>query len=379
MMLSTGSRHRTFAVSVASCCVLFTAPTKIIAGPAVEPDLPSTTDAPEPRSVDQEIKLEGDYLAGRGVAQDLKLSAYWYEKAAGSGNPEAQLQIGYFYETGLGVAKDPARAAHWYQLAASGGSLHAKVNLAIAYMWGTGVVKNEKMALQLLNEAADKGSGLAACYLGDFYAFGLGVPQDPIIAEQWYRKGPSLYDPLAEFDLAILLFDGKDHTHDPRAAAALLRDSAAAGYVPAMHSLGLLLVRNPGLARSAGEAAATLNDAANAGNWRSSVLLGVLARDGNGVPLDNKAAYYRFRVAILQGGDQARKLVENDLRLLSAKLGSVEAQAIDSEAGNWYRQHQFVLEFVQKQGETPTGFPALAWAAPANGEHTVQLLTTLHD
>src|ERR1039458_8297119 len=152
-------------------------------------------------------------------------------------------------------------------------------------------------------------------------------------------RGPSLHDPLAEFDLATLLFDGKEHAHDPRAAAGLLRESAAAGYVPAMHSLGLLLVRNPGLAKYPREATALLNDAANAGNWRSSVLLGVLARDGNGMPFDNGAAYYHFRVAVLQGGDGARKLVENDLRLLSAAIGSDRAQAIDSEAGKWYRHH----------------------------------------
>jgi hypothetical protein len=102
----------------------------------------------------------------------------------------------------------------------------------------------------------------------------------------------------------------------------------------------------------------------------------VLARDGNGVPFDNGAAYYHFRVAALQGGDEARKLVEIDLRLLSAAMGSGRAQAIDSEAGNWYRQHHFVLEFVDKQGQNQARFPALALAAPAVGEHAPQLLAS---
>jgi uncharacterized protein len=379
MMLLQSRRHRAFAISVATCWVLLTAPTKMIAGPAAEPDIPSTTVAPEPRSpephsVDQQIKLAGDYLAGRGVAQNLKMSAYWYEKAAGAGDPHAQLQIGYFYETGIGVAKDPARAVHWYQLAASGGLARAKVNLAIAYLWGTGVPAYEKLALKLLNEAAANGSGLAACYLGDFFAFGIGVPQDQAAAEEWYRKGATLHDPLAEFDLGTLLFDATDHAHDLIAAASLFRESAAAGYVPAMHSLGLLLVRNPALARSPGEATSLLNNAANAGNWRSSMLLGVLARDGNGLPQDNNAAYYHFRVACLQGGDEAKKLLARDLRLLSAKLGSYQAQAIKSDAEHWFGQHHFALAFVDKEGETLDGFPALALAVPGNGEHAAQLL-----
>jgi TPR repeat protein len=145
MMLLQSRQLRAIAISLASCCVLFSAPTKMLAEPAAA-DIPSITVAPEPRSVDQQIKLAGDYLAGRGVAQNSKLAAYWYEKAAGAGDPQAELQIGYFYEAGIGVAKDPARAAHWYQLAASGGLVRAKGNLAVAYLWGTGVPTSKKLA-----------------------------------------------------------------------------------------------------------------------------------------------------------------------------------------------------------------------------------------
>ncbi len=374
MMLLQSRRRRAFAISLASCCVLFSAPTKILADPAAA-DIPSTTVAPEPRNVDQQIKLAGDYLAGHGVAQNLKLAAYWYEKAADAGDPRAELQIGYLYDAGIGVPKDPVRAAHWYQLAASGGLVRAKANLAVAYLWGTGVPTNQKLALKLLNEAAAAGSGLAACYLGDFYAFGIGVPVDQAAAERWYRKGATLHDPLAEFDLGTLLFVGANHTHDLSAAASFFRESAASGYVPAMQSLGLLLVRNPALARSPGEATGLLNQAANAGNWRSSMLLGILARDGNGVPKDSKAAYYHFRVSCLQGGDEAKKLLATDLQLLSARLGSFQSQTIGSEAEQWFSQHHFALAFVDREGETRDGFPVLALADPGNGEHAVQLMT----
>jgi uncharacterized protein len=384
MMLLPDAHHRALAISAAALCVLFCAQTKIRASPAVAADIPSIAIAPEPhspdpRSVDQQIKLAGDYLAGRGVAQDPKLAAYWYEKAAGSGDPHAELQIGYLYEAGYGVTKDPARAAHWYQLAASGGLVRAKVNLAMAYLWGTGVPTNEKLALKLLSEAASNGSGLAACYLGDFYAFGIGVPKDQATAEQWYRKGVSLHDPLAEFDLGTLLIDGTNRTHDLSAAATLFRESVAAGYVPAMHSLGLLLIRNPDLARSSSEATNLLNEAANAGNWRSSMLLGVLARDGGGVPMDDGVAYYHFRVAVLQHGDEAAKLLAADLRKLSTKLGPDRTRTLDAQADAWYQQHHFVLEFVEKQGEDRGGFPTLALGVPQNGAHAVQLVAAGRD
>ena len=101
MMLLPDAHHRAIAISAAAFCVLFCAQTKIRASPAAATDVPSSTDAPglrssEPRSVNQEIKLAGDYLAGRGVAQDPKLAAYWYEKAAGAGDPQAEMQVGYF-------------------------------------------------------------------------------------------------------------------------------------------------------------------------------------------------------------------------------------------------------------------------------------------
>ena len=52
--------------------------------------------------VKEEVELASAYFTGDGVAQDARLAAYWYQKAAESGNPEAQNQVGYFYEAGLG-------------------------------------------------------------------------------------------------------------------------------------------------------------------------------------------------------------------------------------------------------------------------------------
>ena len=88
------------------------------------------------------------------------------------------------------------------------------------------------------------------------------------------------------------------------------------------------------------------------------MLLGVLARDGGGVPRDDSAAYYHFRVAVLQHGDEAAKLLVADLRKLSARLGPDRTRALDAQAEAWYQQHHFVLEFVEKQGEGRGGFPS---------------------
>jgi hypothetical protein len=141
----------------------------------------------------------------------------------------------------------------------------------------------------------------------------------------------------------------------------------------------LLLVGNPDLAQSRREATGLLNDAASAGNWRSSMLLGILARDGEGIPLDDSAAYYHFRIAVLQHGDEAAKLLVADLRKLSARLGPDRTRALDAQADAWYQQHHFVLEFVEKSGEGRGGFPRLALGIPENGAHAAQLVPALRD
>jgi TPR repeat protein len=368
--LARSSYRCALALAAAACCVLFIAPASVAAAPG--PDT-STLVAPEARSIHEQVKLANDYLAGHRVQQDLKMAAYWYEKAAAAGDPGAEFEIGYFYETGTGVEKNPERALHWYQLAASVGMPDAKVALGIVYLWGIGVPKNQGVAFALFNEAAAHGNGRADCFLGDLYAFGMGVPQDSSKAEQWYRRGASLHDPIAELDLALKLMSAEGSRQHLPTAAKLLRASATAGYVPAKHALGQLLVNSPNLAKSPVEAAEQLKEAADAGDWKSSAILGVLARDGKAVARDDQAAYYHFRVAVLQGGEDANHLLASDLRLLSANLGSDRVRTLDLQAKEWYRQHHFVLDFV-KTKEGRFGFPSFPLVSPSPDTHTGHML-----
>jgi uncharacterized protein len=322
----------------------------------------------------QQIELAAAYFTGNGVTQDAKQAAYWYQKAAEAGDPEAENEIGFFYQAGIGVPVDRARALHWYQLAAASGLTRAKVNLGVVYVWGLGVAKDEELAMQFFHEAANRGDGAAASYLGDLYYFGIGVKQDKGAAEIWYKTGAQLHDPVSAYNLAILFSVDADHPHDLRKAEAFLRPSAADGYIPAIHSLGLLLVNHPDLATSPQEGPSLLETAANAGYWKSSVVLGALARDGKGIPMDNKAAYFHFRTAILQGGEPAMSLVKYDITVLTKKLGTQLIGALEADANTWYRQHRTPLLFVYKDGDRRQRFPASALAVSTAGLHAGQLL-----
>jgi TPR repeat protein len=240
----------------------------VCANPTDPEDLTTVRARAEQGSVFHEILLAGDYFTGNGVAQDPKMAAYWYERAAGHGSPEAQNQIGYFYQAGIGVSKDPKRAIHWYQLSAASGFAKAKVNLGVAYLRGIGVPKNEDLAVRLFNQAFQAGNGTAATYLGLLYYFGIAVNQDRVAAEKWFESGLKLHDTLAAYDLGSMYSINPDHPHDLPKAAGLLRQAVDGGYVPAMHYLGLRPVNTPELKQDPRDSRITLQTAAKAGSSR---------------------------------------------------------------------------------------------------------------
>lgn len=344
---------------------------------AADADIPRLQADAERGSIKQEIELGAAYFAGRGVPQDEKRAAYWYEKAANAGDPAAQEQIGYFYEAGIGVARDPARAARWFQRAVAGGLIRAKVNLAIAYLMGEGVNQDAAMAEDLFRRAYAQGNGMAAYYLGEMYFYGKGVVRDEAAGEHWYEAGVKRHDPRSEFRFASILWQHPKDSDDVKRAVKLLREATAGGLVPAMHQLGIILLKRPELAASRAEAPALLKGAAEAGEWRSSVALGLLSRDGMaGTAVDQKAAYYHYRVAALQGGKDALDVVSNDLDALSGHLGAEQTAVIDAEARSWYADHQIVLQFVHRDGGKSKEYPVYAVASPDEGLHAGRLIPT---
>ena len=108
-----------------------------------------------------------------------------------------------------------------------------------------------------------------------------------------------------------------------------MRESAAQGYVASMHSLGLLLVNNPDFKSQPAEEIDWLTRAATSGSWRSSIVLGVLVRDGQGIPANIGEAYRWFLIAAQQGGPEAQKLTKNDLAAARARLDEVERSGIE--------------------------------------------------
>lgn len=140
-------------------------------------------------------------------------------------------------------------------------------------------------------------------------------------------------------------------------AAAYLRESSDAGYISAKHSLGLLLVNHPELPQSPGEASALLETAANAGSWRSSVILGILYRDGKGVPKDIATAYQWFIIAGKQGGEKAQEYVRGEVARAKAILPADQQLMAENSTEQWMSAHPNTDLYLLKGGSESAFFP----------------------
>jgi TPR repeat protein len=305
--------------------------------------------------VKQELELAADYFVGRGVPKDLTQSAYWYRKAADQGNPPAQLYLGYMYTVGMGVPQDKAEAVRWYRRASSSNYPEAKVNLAALYMRGDGVKQDPQEALRLLKSADEKGDGRADAYLGLASYLGSGVPVDFAAAEAWFKLGVKRHDAEAECFLAALDANEPGRVPNIPEEDRLLRLSADGGYLPGIHALGLLLVNHPDLPQAPQEATNLLLLAAGSGSWQSSVILGVLARDGRLVPKDQRAAYRWFRIAASQGGSAAEAYLRPELQRMAARVG--DTAPTEQEASAWLQVHPHHDLFVFGNELNPKYFP----------------------
>ncbi|MGE0036101.1 MAG: hypothetical protein AB7S93_10730 [Xanthobacteraceae bacterium] len=126
------------------------------------------------------------YADGRGVSQNLKTAAEWFERAAQQGLAPAQFRLGGLYEKGIGVKKDREAAGRYYALAGEAGNPKALHNLAVLYAEGLNGKPDYQAAAQWFRKAAAFGMADSQYNLGVLYARGIGVEQNLTEAYRWF-------------------------------------------------------------------------------------------------------------------------------------------------------------------------------------------------
>ncbi|MDI6025436.1 peptidoglycan-binding protein [Corticibacterium sp. UT-5YL-CI-8] len=126
------------------------------------------------------------YAEGRGVKQDLKAAASFYEQAANLGLAPAQYRIGNMFEKGNGVDRDLAKAKTWYQLAAAQGNASAMHNLAVLFAMGADGTPDNDSAGRWFQAAAELGVKDSQFNLGILTAKGVGMPRNLEESYKWF-------------------------------------------------------------------------------------------------------------------------------------------------------------------------------------------------
>jgi TPR repeat protein len=150
-----------------------------------------------------------DALRRKDYPEALRL----YLKAAESGDPQAQNNLGAMFQDAVGVERNFNEAMKWYQMSAKAGNVHAEKNIGDLYMdmevpamcrdRETGSVSlgcfwvrdpddpKEIEALKWYLRAAEKGHPGAMTNLGRMFALGYGAKKNCAAARQWFKRAAS--------------------------------------------------------------------------------------------------------------------------------------------------------------------------------------------
>lgn len=102
-----------------------------------------------------QVLVGENFAAGKDVAQDYKLAAAWYLKAAEKGDISGQVHLAaLFRDGGKGFPRDMVQAAAWYRKAAEQGDVRSQGTLGVLYSMGQGVARSDVEAYFWLDLAA---------------------------------------------------------------------------------------------------------------------------------------------------------------------------------------------------------------------------------
>ena len=229
---------------------------------------------------------------GEGVPQDYKKAFYWYEKAANSGDSDAQFGLGLMYHYGEGIPQDFEKAFYWYEKAANLGDADAQNNLGYMYFYGVGVPQDYEKALYWYEKSANAGHDLAQYTLGLMYEEGLGVVQDYKKALYWYEKSANAGHDWAQKNLGDMYYNGKGAPQDYKKALYWYEKSANAGNTYSQYQLGQMCYNGDGTPQDYKKAFYWYEKAANAGDAKAQYNLSQMYKYGYGVKKNKEKAKF---------------------------------------------------------------------------------------
>ncbi|MDP1609082.1 MAG: tetratricopeptide repeat protein [Chlamydiales bacterium] len=152
------------------------------------------------------------FALGDLVEPSYEHAAHWFSLAAQQGLSHSQYWMGKFCESGLGgIPQSDEEALRWYSLAATQGHAIALRKKGEFHMKGRGGVSpSAEEASACFSSAANQGEPGAQFMLGKFYFEGLGgLEKSTKEAFRWFRYAADLEFPDAEFVVGLFYESGE--------------------------------------------------------------------------------------------------------------------------------------------------------------------------
>jgi TPR repeat protein len=145
---------------------------------------------------------------GEHVEQNLEGAHSWFLKASEQGEVTAMFNLGIMFEKGLGTDTDPGEAALWYWQAAEQGDTGARMKLGTMLIMGRGFSEGSSVT-KAIEAAAEKGHPYAQSFLAKLYLDGLGLDQSDELAEKWFQRAAEQGDESAIFNIGEMMAEGR--------------------------------------------------------------------------------------------------------------------------------------------------------------------------
>jgi len=181
------------------------------------------------------------------------------------------------------VTQSFEQAGFWYQKAADQGNLKAMYNLGTMYLEGKGTKKSEVRGFSLIKKAAEKGDPRAKSLYGILLCRGTGVEKNTEEGLKILTEAAKEGDPVATTQLGQqLLYNSDGSLRDPKAAIPYLQKAAEAGNPWACGTLGLLYRDGSGLPKDPNQSFIWFTKGARLGDPYSQFVYGsrLLAEKG---------------------------------------------------------------------------------------------------
>jgi SEL1 protein len=333
-----------------------------------------------------EMSFYGNFSHPRNYPQAFN---YYHQLASSTGNSTAQYMLGFIYATGIGgaVERDQAKAMLYHTFAAEQGNVRSEMTLGFRHHTGIGTARNCDKAAFFYKTVADKamaywrsgppgGRNLVkesyhwADETGGVYGEGASVSSSGVNANRDRNSHASTDDIMeyldmlarkgdmkATFSLAKMYYDGSRNTNRNLRKAQRLFMKIARQYwdkngkiisggpkgidkiaAKAAAHIGRMFLRGEGWEQSYEKATTWFRRGIANGDPLCQYLMGVMYRDGLGVPKDLLKAASYFRVA----ADEDLAAAQSSLGVLFLDQGELET------AGRYFElsaRHGYVEAF----------------------------------